>query len=89
MSDHPIDRINAAAIAVCPVIEDRATGRRRYLMGGGGHFSRAITGWVFTVNDQTVTVSVPSTIAALETRDANLNRVDAIARFAAGAEVTA
>ena len=75
--DHHIDRINADAIASCPIIEDPLTGRRKFMLGGGAYFTRAITGWVFIFNGSAVTVSVPSTIAALEARDANLRPVAA------------
>lgn len=72
--DSTIDRINADSIAIAPVIEDTMTGRRKFLLGGGGYFTRSITGWVFSLNGVAVTVSVPSTIAALEARDASLVR---------------
>jgi hypothetical protein len=75
--DHHIDIINRDAIASCPVSEDPLTGRRKFLLGGGAYFTRAITGWVFNLNGSAVTVSVPSTIAALEARDADLRPVAA------------
>jgi hypothetical protein len=65
----PIDDINFDCIAQSEATVD-AQGRRRYLIGGGGYFARAITGWVFSVYGTVVTVSVPSTIAALEAREA-------------------
>ena len=75
--DHHIDHINSDAIASCPIVEDPLTGRRKFLLGGGGYFTRAITGWVFILNGSAVTVSVPSTIAALEARDGDLRPVAA------------
>ena len=64
-----IDVINFDAIAASEVETD-SLGRRRYLIGGGGYFARSIAGWLFSCYGTVTTVSVPSTIAALEARDA-------------------
>lgn len=68
----PIDGINVELIVAAPIVRDPETGRRRILQAGGGYYTRSITGWVFVHQDTAVTVSVPTTLAALEARDAQV-----------------
>jgi hypothetical protein len=65
----PIDIINMGCIAASEAEVD-ASHRTKYHVGGGGYFARSITGWVFCVYGAVTTVSVPTTIAALEAREA-------------------
>lgn len=65
----PIDVINYDCIRQSELVVDR-NGRRRYEISGGGYFARSIYGWSFSVYGVVTTVTVPSTIAALEQRDA-------------------
>lgn len=66
----PIDIINMGCIAASEAEVDPASGRTKYHVGGGGYFTRSITGWVFCVYGVVTTVSVPTTIAALNAREA-------------------
>lgn len=77
----PLDTIDPEVITLDPEVitldcianseaHTDASGRRSYQIAGGGRFARSITGWVFSLYGVTTTVTVPSTIAALEARDA-------------------
>lgn len=64
----PIDRINIESIAAAPVLVG-ADGCP-LIVACGGVWRRSIVGWQFETGTQAVPVAVPSTLAALEARDA-------------------
>lgn len=67
MTGIPVDRVIEGNIAAAPVLIN-ANGPA--IVACGGLFRRSIVGWSFQVAGQTVTVSVPTTLVALEARDA-------------------